>query len=472
MPSSSDSWQNMMEAFHNNILYVVFVCFAMLTLSTLISMDNGVHRLLTLDILSANTSNISSSYISNATLQTIGNRIVYNRSSKPLRRNFTKVVRRINGSAFYNPNNFNAKFNRSSKFNSSLRFSKTQAVRRHQNKTAIYQLLNNNNTVRGYRNLSSRFRNASLFLGSRISRFSQDFVAYLKQPVRLSRRRCPLKGAKTSTLRPNLSKGYCSMEKFSYGQWVPGAHLCGLDDNYTYARTYWGQPKPFPWSQWCWKPHGCTSQPFSKQSFCQALEGRDILFVGDSLLFEMYMALFYQLNESMTYINPRTGTAKLLDQWLPHIKDSGFICKNSASITFLRSDHLRISREDKPCMGCIPRRNNLMWKHLVNDVDILVMNKGHHATRTEVTEEQFQRDTIETVQFLKRNASQVAIFFVTTSTGHINCSRNSTPVTQPLVTTPNYIRYEDMPTNMKNYSWDLFPQHDKVGKDVRRGGRR
>ena len=60
-----------------------------------------------------------------------------------------------------------------------------------------------------------------------------------------------------------------------------------------------------------------------------------------------------------------------------------------------------------------------------------------------------------------------ALFFVTTSPGHLHCRRNSTPVTTPLLAEPTWVTAEEMPPSFANYSWELYPKHDKVSECAR-----
>ena len=77
----------------------------------------------------------------------------------------------------------------------------------------------------------------------------------------------------------------CGMYDFRYGKWVSGASECGLT-------THHGSSAPTPWADYCWKPQYCDALPFNVDDFCEVVSGKTLLFVGDSLLHNMYYALF------------------------------------------------------------------------------------------------------------------------------------------------------------------------------------
>eukprot|EP01041_Mallomonas_annulata_P009050 gene9050-18741_t len=132
----------------------------------------------------------------------------------------------------------------------------------------------------------------------------------------------------------SASKSRCSAQDFSYGKWVPGSKRCGLKDQYKHhleERAGYRGPtgndivSVWPWAQWCWKPYNCTPQIFSPKRYCKLMEGHNILFIGDSISYMMYQALYMQLDEpgqpmdQFTYIHNNTGvcknTSRLGDQY-------------------------------------------------------------------------------------------------------------------------------------------------------------
>jgi hypothetical protein len=174
---------------------------------------------------------------------------------------------------------------------------------------------------------------------------------------------------------------------FEYGQWIPGAQNCGLLDKYS------PNDNVTDFANWCWKPFGCESTKFSAKHFCKLMKGRTMLMVGDSLLYNMYVA-FYNLLASEINVSPPTVSGNF--GFYPG-KDYGKVCNGNASIIYLRNDHWGIKNErtDKDI------NLNQLWKSGLPEVDILMMNKGHHVVPKEVSEKQFVDQTTEAVAYLK-----------------------------------------------------------------------
>jgi hypothetical protein len=180
---------------------------------------------------------------------------------------------------------------------------------------------------------------------------------------------------------------FCSKSSdFNFGQWIHGAANCGLLDRYSEKNAV------TEFADWCWKPNNCKAVSFSAKGFCEVLKGKTILLVGDSLLHNMYIALF---NELATEVNLSPLHDQLAFSKYPG-RSSSLFCNGSVSILYMRSDHLEVKNENS-------NRFNSLWKIGLHEADILVINKGHHIVPAEVTEEKFEEQTLETIDFLKRH---------------------------------------------------------------------
>lgn len=248
----------------------------------------------------------------------------------------------------------------------------------------------------------------------------------------------------------SLSKRHCFEDDFRFGQWIQGAHNCGLLDNYTVNSKWLPGAQllteaSWPWSKYCWKPIHCDATSFSPSLICDVLHGQDILFVGDSVHFELFTAFVYQMGEVLTF-----------DQWA---QGRIHLCDGNVTAGFIRNDHLRVKKEDEN----VPHvhNSNQFWKHMLPMTDILILSKGHHVNRFEVHHDgSFEKDTIRTVEYLKLYANEISIYFITTSPGHVNCSKDSKVNTSILYSTPKYITSDELPISMKHYLWDSFEKND------------
>ena len=263
----------------------------------------------------------------------------------------------------------------------------------------------------------------------------------------------------------------CSTDHFRYGQWIDGSRNCGLLDEYRPTLERLGQPRvhsyrdpegkivpPFKWSQYCWKPLNCNAKPFDRGKFCSSMKGKRIMFVGDSILYEMYAALFYQT------LSDRNKIDTIVSQWdLNHINSRQLkwtICNGTVGSIFIRNDHVAVDDEDAEIREK-SRNVNVMWRHLVPDHDVIILNKGHHVVKKEVvTEEMFHKASIKTVEYLKKRAREKTVVFVTTSPAHPHCRKTSSAVTTPLVTEPEYIKKELIPGYARDYGWENYHKHD------------
>ncbi len=266
----------------------------------------------------------------------------------------------------------------------------------------------------------------------------------------------------------------CTTDNFRYGQWIEGSNNCGLLDqyrpvsvpvpmrgqqwDYSYHDPEGKILPPFKWSQYCWKPLKCNAIPFDRDKFCSNMKGKRIMFVGDSLLYEIYVALFYQT------LSDKNKVDTIVAQWdLNHINSKQLrwtICNGTVGSIFIRNDHISVDNEDLQIRAAV-RNTNIMWRHLIPSHDVIVLAKGHHVVKKEVaTEDVFKKSSLQTVEYLKKYANGKTIVFVTTSPGHPHCSKNSTAITTPLTTEPEYIKKELLPEFARDYGWENYHKHD------------
>jgi hypothetical protein len=214
---------------------------------------------------------------------------------------------------------------------------------------------------------------------------------------------------------PLLNSTKCTAHNFRYGQWVHGAHHCGLTSVYKNGLRESGhfndmipppQPhltqEPYPFADWCWKPNDCIAEPFSIPKFCEKLAGRSILVVGDSLSHEFYVALASQLETPVNEIQGQGGHPSVNGP-------KGLICQKShpgttSRLGFLRNDHLAVANINSYTLQpwawdshghMFDRRD---WKAAALDhFEIVLLNKGAHQ---EIPWEEHVFFTETTAQFL------------------------------------------------------------------------
>ena len=266
------------------------------------------------------------------------------------------------------------------------------------------------------------------------------------------------------------------MDDFQYGRWINGSTNCGLKALYSHQKGPTND-----WANYCWQPHKCIAPPFSIKEFCGKLKGKTVLFAGDSLLYQMFLATIYQVENRTVEVIKQIQDSK---DAMPLNK----ICDDTVSLSFMRSDRLTLELVDTPrditkplCAGqfiC-----NARWIGALPNIDILVLNKGHHLR--EVSEEQFLQDSFTAAEYIgnytksglsnRKGRQALQVYFVTTSPGHPFCSGHSEPNLYPYTSangSSNLMNYEatlnDPRYEMyyKHHFWHRYGVHDEYQKRI------
>jgi hypothetical protein len=262
----------------------------------------------------------------------------------------------------------------------------------------------------------------------------------------------------------------CKPEQYQYGQWIRGAASnCGLKAIYNHSLedpfskpSNKSIPLPWPFADWCWKPTGCKSKPFSIEGFCKKLNGRRILMVGDSLQHHFFQSLFMQLDTPGQPIDQFDVISELNNS------ESSGIClqQGGGHLVYLRNDQLSV-RKKSPwnCTRLKPFVHDRDFSAIADQFDIFVMNKGAHH----VGIVQFQEDLIFTADWLKTyiqtQTRNISIFYRNTPQGHAGASTEVKPLTEPLTKEPEWARYSTNPAKY-NHHWELFPIYDRLAMQI------
>eukprot|EP01060_Flectonema_neradi_P017804 TRINITY_DN24644_c0_g1_i1.p1 TRINITY_DN24644_c0_g1~~TRINITY_DN24644_c0_g1_i1.p1 ORF type:complete len:425 (+),score=65.11 TRINITY_DN24644_c0_g1_i1:166-1440(+) len=200
-----------------------------------------------------------------------------------------------------------------------------------------------------------------------------------------------------------------------------------------------------------WQPEGCDLIPFSEKEFCLGLNGRNIMFVGDSLNELWHFSILHALG-AQGNLSDAEGTSKGKPRCPKHP-----ICKKyypkplllyHVTNHFLELVHVkRVSRD---------------WKDEINNFGIIIMNSGswmvnpvalHHGSKVvEVTENMFTAYMRRTAEFLRKNYNGVVVFR-TNYAGHPECQNYDKPLTEPLP--------RPYPKKWEKYNWESIPSRNK-----------
>jgi GDSL/SGNH-like Acyl-Esterase family found in Pmr5 and Cas1p len=171
--------------------------------------------------------------------------------------------------------------------------------------------------------------------------------------------------------------------------------------------------------QWNVTDANCTLEPFSITKFCSILNGRSILFVGDSISAQYYRVM-------MKLFNTETKIEQSLWKYNHSVstQQSAQICLNGSYIRYVRNDHLSTSIT-VGATGATPSSigSNIItpWMHLLKYHQILILNTGAHTQRSG---NQYRQNLYDVKKAIADKNYTGQVYFRTTPRGHISCSNN------------------------------------------------
>lgn len=181
--------------------------------------------------------------------------------------------------------------------------------------------------------------------------------------------------------------------------------------------------------QWTVRDGGCPShwQPFNKTRFCELMRGRNIIFIGDSLSFNMgtSLAAMYRkpfrdtINAKATICGEKNGDSK--EVTVRHARNSLLSWNTDENYRFYTKPVNLHGRR------WLEARN--MNKALFQDgvaYDIIVLNKGAHYHE----DYWYKLELDRVLSHLTTSLPQASILFRSTSLGHGHCERHEQPLTR------------------------------------------
>ena len=209
-----------------------------------------------------------------------------------------------------------------------------------------------------------------------------------------------------------------------------------------------------------WQPDSCDLIPFSEEDFCLGLNGKNIMFVGDSINELWHYSILHALGirenlsdtEGIGKGKQRCPKHKICEKYYPKP-----LLLHHVTNHFLELVHVkRISRD---------------WKDEINNFGIIILNSGtwmvnpvaiHHLKTIEVTDNMFAAYMRRTATFLRNNYNGVVIFR-TNYPGHPNCHQYDGPLKEPLP--------RPYPKRWQKYNWEsIFSRNAKATGIFKRSG--
>ena len=229
-----------------------------------------------------------------------------------------------------------------------------------------------------------------------------------------------------------------------------------------------------------WNVPGCTLESTSREAMCKALNGRSLLFVGDSLLFQTAVAAYEVLNGTL-----EKGYTHFCE--IPMPRATPCLCEYTACggkvrVAYIRNDFLTIGGrfddefidpETPVChLGDCPWGDKrppwpyrtqagdhlFKWHDRVFDYDIVFLSTSGHWTPKRVKGRdligKFRRHMFEVAKLLAPHKG--VIVWKGQSHGHRDCDSAREPLEKLPVT---YLG------EFQHWSWNLFQDMHNIGRD-------
>jgi hypothetical protein len=189
--------------------------------------------------------------------------------------------------------------------------------------------------------------------------------------------------------------------------------------------------------------NNCTLQQWNKTLFCQLINGRSILFVGDSLTGIVFKSLLHQYSSSTNgtveqyqFIAKKTIPVQVREticqqQQYDNSTSTSIIIKSS-TVTFVRNDWISTSNVIKET--AVRSRLLTPWIHLIQSNDIFIFNTGAHGRSVQSFRSNIRHIRNEIQKYNENQQNQIQqqnqnqqqqyvkkqVLFWTTPRGHIN----------------------------------------------------
>eukprot|EP00760_Papus_ankaliazontas_P002608 PhM_4_TR11180/c0_g1_i1/m.13797 len=200
--------------------------------------------------------------------------------------------------------------------------------------------------------------------------------------------------------------------------------------------------------QYEWKPDKCELLAWDEETFCKALDGRDIMFAGDSMQDHWHASLFYLLG-GRGDIYRREGTIA-----------GKRACQTHRVCHKYYDKPLRIFHLTNQFLTLFHLRNrNHPWFRWVHKYPILILNSGSWM-RDPADEKVVVPDTkwiqmMEAAARFIRDHYNGTVIWRTTFSGHPYCWKNTEPLMEEITTFPNVHPYD-------KYRWGVIPLRNGV----------
>ncbi|KAH8554133.1 hypothetical protein BGW37DRAFT_483575 [Umbelopsis sp. PMI_123] len=256
---------------------------------------------------------------------------------------------------------------------------------------------------------------------------------------------------------------YSKIDCFTQGSWVysptPRELLIHLQES-LYSKCdkrYERDLKATDTSEWqvrnelkyIWIPvdrSQCPLRPVDKSNWCDIMNSRHILLVGDILQFQMHELLLDSF---------RDGPAVCYGEL--NCKDHTLCSEPELRLRYLRNDILSVGRKNPEVQGGHPEMRVVQWpwvtSNIIGKYPVLILNRG----ASYVDDNVFRTQLIETIRVIRSAEMDHLIIYRSTPIGHPDCDSAAGPLDAKLTES----ELQDLP-----YHWGDFKRQNLIAKEI------
>lgn len=218
------------------------------------------------------------------------------------------------------------------------------------------------------------------------------------------------------------------------------------------------QRRSAQWRSWDWRSDECATIPpppdagsdnAVQAAYCRAIGSRRLLYIGDSLQFQMFLSMAQLLDSAVPtrWLEMDWKMGRALD-----------VCGGRAALSFVRNDYLCDWSWDRRCV--FDKARSLICRGfaaLARSFDVLVLNRGAHT----VSDELLVNQTATLGRWLaeswlprpsRAGGPRRLVRWRTSVPGHTGCALNTTA---PLP-------YRYVPRDHMHYGWHRYAAQNQL----------
>ncbi len=246
--------------------------------------------------------------------------------------------------------------------------------------------------------------------------------------------------------------------KYASSRWFWGACDAGL--NYTRSAVQW------KWKPTCRHSDTVVRVGLDHVRFCSAMEGKSILFVGDSTQSQMFTSFVHLLGAQKAdiLVNACNPFAAQI-HYIGEIDLRADVCNGNLRVHFVRNEYLWLDSDKNKKMRGLPNLEGgpkllCDWDDYIATADFIVLNRGLHFSKDAPVE--INQTLVELQR--RRGSKPTTFIYRSTQIPIPRCSTYAEPMPQTTWMT-NYSL-----TDGERYHWDRMEEQNQMVKEILQKG--